>query len=318
MLVGSPEAWKEGDKLREDVKKQQSFLDMMRTGQQYAAWCKERKLRLFPLQYRSVISFIVFKVNAVKGSAASVFNWMAQLKHYTTKVHRQDWLPAVEHSEVVEIAKRLQFLDERETRRVKALTHEMVSKIHLVPGLDDSIVCIISTGHDGLLRGAELAILVKELEWEDDLSGFTIVIPRSKINRAGGAERVSLKDYGPTSAVATMRRFFDKHKIWTKGPDEQIFPRTRYGKLDWSRPIDTDYIRKVVRRAVKAIGLQDSLFGAHSLRAGGATDLFRAGLYYPHIKKFGRWRSDAALLYFRDTDAVTKAVAGAFEALSKT
>jgi hypothetical protein len=63
---------------------------------------------------------------------------------------------------------------------------------------------------------------------------------------------------------------------------------------------------------LKSIGIDGNRFGAHSLRAGGATDLFRAGVYYPTIKKFGRWKSDSALLYFRDQEETVETVMEAF------
>ena len=56
----------------------------------------------------------------------------------------------------------------------------------------------------------------------------------------------------------------------------------------------------MIKFSVERIGLSGGNFAGHSLRAGGATDLFAAGVPYPVIKKFGRWKSDAALLYYRD------------------
>jgi integrase len=72
----------------------------------------------------------------------------------------------------------------------------------------------------------------------------------------------------------------------------------------------------MIRKALIIIGLEGKKYGAHSLRAGGATDLFRAGVYYPLIKKFGRWKSDTALIYYRDQEAVTETVMTAFRSLS--
>lgn len=65
------------------------------------------------------------------------------------------------------------------------------------------------------------------------------------------------------------------------------------------------------------IGLNPELYSGHSLRAGGATDLFVAKVPYPIIKKAGRWKSDAALLYYRDEEDVAQVVTKAFEMLGK-
>jgi hypothetical protein len=44
----------------------------------------------------------------------------------------------------------------------------------------------------------------------------------------------------------------------------------------------------------------------------GATDLFIQKVPRATVKKFGRWLSDAALLYFRDEEDIADQVAAAF------
>ena len=61
----------------------------------------------------------------------------------------------------------------------------------------------------------------------------------------------------------------------------------------------TDDIRDIVRQICIAIGLDPMLFGAHSLRIGGATALFAAGADPIHIRTMGRWSSDCYRLYVR-------------------
>ena len=58
-----------------------------------------------------------------------------------------------------------------------------------------------------------------------------------------------------------------------------------------SSAFTTDDIRNIVRQIVVAIGLDPALFGAHSLRIGGATALFAAGADPIHIRTMGRWSS---------------------------
>lgn len=66
---------------------------------------------------------------------------------------------------------------------------------------------------------------------------------------------------------------------------------------------------------VNLIGLDREFYSGHSLRAGGATDLFVAKVPYPIIKKAGRWKSDAASIYHRDEDDVAQVVTKGFEML---
>ena len=61
----------------------------------------------------------------------------------------------------------------------------------------------------------------------------------------------------------------------------------------------TDDIRNIVRQIVLALGLDPELYGAHSLRIGGATALFAAGADPIHIRTMGRWSSDCYRLYVR-------------------
>jgi hypothetical protein len=73
----------------------------------------------------------------------------------------------------------------------------------------------------------------------------------------------------------------------------------------------------MIKIAIKAIGLDPTKFANHSLRAGGATDLFRCGVYYPTIKKFGRWLTDCAHIYYRDDEGVSNTVFAGFAKLAK-
>ena len=59
----------------------------------------------------------------------------------------------------------------------------------------------------------------------------------------------------------------------------------------------------VVRRAAHAAGLDATLYGSHSLRAGLATSAALNGALYAKIKAQGRWKSDKTLgRYIRDAE----------------
>jgi len=73
-------------------------------------------------------------------------------------------------------------------------------------------------------------------------------------------------------------------------PTAPFFPR--YVTTNWLRA----WIKKLARRH----GVNPALVRNHCLRAGGTTDLFPSDLPTWAIKKYGRWTSNAALLYQRD------------------
>ena len=58
-------------------------------------------------------------------------------------------------------------------------------------------------------------------------------------------------------------------------------------------------VRYVVRNVMVAIGLDGSLFGAHSLRIGGATAALASGMDPSLIRMMGRWSSDIYEIYCR-------------------
>ena len=60
-----------------------------------------------------------------------------------------------------------------------------------------------------------------------------------------------------------------------------------------------DELRDEVKAIMAALGLDPSLYGAHSLRIGGATAALAAGVPPSLIRLMGRWSSDVYLIYCR-------------------
>ena len=61
------------------------------------------------------------------------------------------------------------------------------------------------------------------------------------------------------------------------------------------------YIRSMLRSCMAAIGRDATVYGAHSLRIGGATALAFLGVPGDQIQAAGRWHSGAYLSYLRQT-----------------
>ena len=100
-------------------------------------------------------------------------------------------------------------------------------------------------------------------------------------------------DLDGTSAVKRLLTWIRRKQL-VLGSDQFLFPERS----------NTNWLRKQVKRVVERVGLNPKRYGNHSFRAGGATDLFVARVPYYAIKKAGRWKSDAALVYYRDDDDV--------------
>ena len=80
--------------------------------------------------------------------------------------------------------------------------------------------------------------------------------------------------------------------------------------FDWSSPISYSLVTRI-KLVAHRLGLPTDDYAGHSLRAGGATDLFVARVPYFIIKRMGRWASDAAMIYHRHEEDVVKTVAAA-------
>ena len=65
------------------------------------------------------------------------------------------------------------------------------------------------------------------------------------------------------------------------------------------RPLNRTFLVNKLKFLLSLLGLDPKLYNTHSLRAGRATDLARAGTSEAIIKETGRWRSDAYLKYVR-------------------
>ena len=64
-------------------------------------------------------------------------------------------------------------------------------------------------------------------------------------------------------------------------------------------PVSGNNLRKVLKDAIKYLGLNQSLYTVHGIRAGRASDLFSLQVSVETIRKLGRWSSSAIYEYFR-------------------
>jgi hypothetical protein len=108
-----------------------------------------------------------------------------------------------------------------------------------------------------------------------------------------------------------LASWYDMNGLWDK-PNALLFPSSHKGAGGKEKTWSKQWFRQRVKRSVAMIGLDPEQYSGHSFRAGGATELFVRRVPYHIIKKFGRWKSDAAMLYYRDQDDVNRVVGRAF------
>ena len=254
-----------------------------------------------------------------KGSTRSVGNLLSALKKGSLLIE-EEWLEGRDQLRLMSVLSERKFEDLSKSRRKRPIRlRELVAIINglnLSNPVELAVAVMLSVGHDGLLRSAELlsGFKVRHFEWNHELTSVRVEIERSKINRSGDSEFVDLFDYGPYSAVALLRRWFSLHLL-LKDTESRVLPAIRYGKLDFSKNPSYNWWRKTIKKVCRNIGLEEKYYSGHSLRAGGATDLFVCRVPYYIIKKMGRWKSEAAMLYYRCDEDVRKEVAAAFTKL---
>lgn len=285
----------------------------------YEEHCARMQLPAFPVSYESMATYLVAHVGRNNGSTKSLGNVTSQLK--TTAERRGlGWLSKAEASKLGVLVAEMRLEDHKETRRMSPLVTELLIRIIGSYDLDNDVelleATLLTVGHDGLLRGGELcsSLTKDDFVWWLDGTGVSVLLHRTKTHRVGGAVKVDLGDTdSPFSGVKMLKRWWKRWGLKRKPDDAFVFPNVEgTGQQPGSGTVSTNWLRQRIKRAVQRVGLDPTRYSGHSLRAGGATDLFVARVPYFIIKRMGRWVSDAAMIYYRADDDVRRAVRRAF------
>ena len=94
----------------------------------------------------------------------------------------------------------------------------------------------------------------------------------------------------PICAVCILHHYLSSHPI---PPSHPLFQFSSGHLLTY--PVYNAIIKRLIRLA----GLNPASYSTHSIRAGAATQAASAGLSPDDIKRLGRWRSQAYMVYLR-------------------
>ena len=64
-------------------------------------------------------------------------------------------------------------------------------------------------------------------------------------------------------------------------------------------PVTPTQVRQVLKQCIIRVGLNDRLYGFHSLTVGRTTDLINLGYSVEQVKRLGRWKSNAVYKYIK-------------------
>ena len=299
------------------------------TVREYVRWCEERGLIPFPVSYDAVAGYIKAYVLRQGGATHSVKNVKSRLRVFCRHAEFS-WLTEGEAARLLALEKLIAFQDCSEVKKAAPLTCVLlVAILEFVDTSEPFYLMMVTTlyfGHDGILRGGEVwsGIKSRQIAWHSDGRGFDLLLWRTKTHRSGGFIRISYRESGGSiNAVVLMRAWFKARSLWDK-PDADLWlgiHRTANGfgfgpsqKPSANKAIWVEALRFLLYQ----MGLEGRIFSGHSLRVGGACDLFDSGFPLAWIMRVGRWKTaEAALEYYRDNHAMADEVSRIFAECGK-
>lgn len=164
-----------------------------------------------------------------------------------------------------------------QTRKAPIVIEELRAMVEALPdglgGLRDRALLLV--GFIGAFRRSELVGLDVE-DFRPTSEGLVVTLRHSKTDQEGAGEEKALP-YGTNPAtcpVRSLQEWLEAVGI-TEGP---VFrPVNRHGQVGSTRLSDRS-VANIVKRSAERVGLDPSLYGGHSLRAGFATSAARAGI----------------------------------------
>ena len=100
---------------------------------------------------------------------------------------------------------------------------------------------------------------------------------------------------------------------WDLAPDARLSaPLLQAGPT--GDPLTYRELLGFIKATLPLLGFPAALFGTHSLRIGGATQMALSGYSAAQIQAAGRWSSDCYLVYIRLGDAFFRSLASALSA----
>ena len=205
-------------------------------------------------------------------------------------------------------------LEARRPRRVKALReHEIAS---ILAGCDDLAAnrrqqaiavrdaAVIGLGFAAALRRSEICALevadVEFLRPGEDVPGLFVHVRRSKTDQLGRGQRIAVPEGARIRPVSRLRDWLQVSGI-ERGP---LFRTMRRGGHVQGRPLHPTDIARMVKRWVRAIGLDPAHYSGHSLRAGFVTSAAAHHARLDKIMEVTRHSSAGMVLrYIRQADA---------------
>lgn len=150
-------------------------------------------------------------------------------------------------------------------------------------------------------RCSELVSLdLRDVRWVDD--GIILWLGKSKTDQEGRGRSVGIQHGSRelTCPIKALEKWLEARGRWAGPLFTQLFA---YGGLT-ERRLDSDGVRKAVKRSLELIGEDPTHFGAHSLRVGMITAAVEAGATETSVmQRTGHRQYETLLRYVRPAQA---------------
>ena len=288
----------------------------------FAAWCRSRDLDPMAATPDDVAGFLVAMASEPRSPRATTGRGrplaLGTIRVLVAAINRR-YREANRNSPAGDIRVRsvlrgLGRLEARRPRRVKALRVQEIARIlarcdelaaevrHRVIAARDAAV--IALGFAAALRRAEICGLeVADIEFlrrGEEVPGVFVHVRRSKTDQLGHGQKVAVPEGERIRTVSRLRAWLQLSGI-ARGP---LFRTMRRGGHVQGRPLHPTDVARMVKRWVRAIGLDPADYSGHSLRAGFVTSAAAHGARLDKIMEVTRHSGTGMVLrYIRQADA---------------
>lgn len=270
-------------------------------GRAFVQWCLDAGLPWQPARYETVGGFLCAFVLSNKGSAKSVTNVISLVKCWFARHTGLSWMGERDSGRLKLLANRLRYEDVTPIKHRHPVTMNVLLRASRSLGNhggDLVIDVFMHLAHDGMFRAGELlGLRVNCLSF---LPGRVLEIHlcKTKTEQMGPGVKVLVSWREGLCGYSKVLNFMNMFSLWSE-PKSYLLPVTNGKAFYFDEPLKAADLKLHLESLFERAGYGDKWITGHSFRAGGATDLFMAGVPFQTIQKQGRWKSDAVLRYFK-------------------
>ena len=296
-----------------EIQKRPSVKQAISHFNRFMSFCKEERL---VMGFLAVAAFLTMFMLENQGHTASLSLVLSHLRTQHS-IRNLTWLTESEEKRLKLLLDQYRLEDQTPVNRVSPLRTSILMSIINKMNLNDVVDLLWATlmmlSTQALLRTAEVTSGLRASDFIWKTESVVIKLGPTKTNRSGAPIFVELADNNSSiNAFKLLRKLYAARNLH-QNPDAYVFCMVRSRVLYPTIKSSGRAFRTLIKRSVASIGLNPDLYNGHSCRAGGATDLFAAGIPYYVVKKYGRWATDTALLYYRCESSIARTAAMAFQ-----